>query len=111
MGQSESSDYYVEWNYDGNHGQLRETQDRLLGIPKFLTSPRYNTQGDCIRWRISGQRPLTFKVYHNGYLILNLSYTCEGSVLQLKCTSGLEPGIYEIQVANAIGTAIRRLEI
>ncbi|KAJ8030273.1 hypothetical protein HOLleu_26638 [Holothuria leucospilota] len=111
MGQSESSDYYVEWSNDGNPGQLRETQDRLHGIPRFLTSPRYNTQGDCIRWRISGLRPLTFKVYHNGYLILNLTYTKTCSVLKIKCTSGLRSGIYEIQVANVSGTAIRRLEI
>ncbi|KAJ8030271.1 hypothetical protein HOLleu_26636 [Holothuria leucospilota] len=82
-----------------------------VGRPKFLTSPRYNKQQGCIRWRISGQRPLKVEVYKNGLQIHSFTYTEKGSVLSLHNSSRRRCGQYEIQVSNAFGAVKQRLEI
>lgn len=111
MAQGETSDFYATWDYDGTPVDYSETSERLIGGPKFLTSPKYNKQQGCIRWRISGQRPLKVEVYKNGLQIHSFNYTEKGSVLHLNNSSRRRCGQYEIQVSNPFGTAIQRLEI
>lgn len=111
MAPGETSDFNATWTYDSTFGEYPETSERLFGGPKFLTSPKYNKQQDCIRWRISGERPLNVDVYRNRSRIYSFTHQENGSVLYLNNTSKRRCGKYEIRVSNPLGTVRQRLEI
>lgn len=111
MAQGETSDFEASWEYDGTPGEYPETSERLFGCPKFLSAPKYDTQGNNIRWRISGKRPLTVEVYWNGYQIKSFIHTGKGSVLRLNSTSRWRCGQYQVRVSNLSGAVIQPLQI